>query len=231
MERDCPFAREYPWEKKKSVAVFRGGSRTCYPEDGDEAAISSSAVKYLLDQKMLSCGRDALKFAAKHCAAHLLDVEIDANNMPLEEQERFKYIVYAEGHGGWANRLKTILGMQSAVIMQVNNGNYEWYSQDLQPWVHYIPVDHLFISLPAVIEWANRNDHLVKAISMNADRYFDRYLSASAMTLRLGMLLKDFASLFHYKIERLPESTSYKDFLNFRNTIYGAANLKRMQWD
>ena len=33
------------------------------------------------------------------------------NFMMPEEQESYKYVLYAEGNYGWANRLKTLLAM------------------------------------------------------------------------------------------------------------------------
>ena len=44
--------------------------------------------------------------------------------------------------------------------------------------VHYVPVDHLFTSLPAVVHWARGHDDAVRRISRNADKYADAVLSA-----------------------------------------------------
>jgi hypothetical protein len=46
--------------------------------------------------------------------------------MSMEQQERYKYVVYVEGNYGWANRLKTLLAMGNALIMQQNSGAREW---------------------------------------------------------------------------------------------------------
>ena len=84
------------------------------------------------------CGRDALRNVGQ---AHkdVLDVALEGHYMSMKDQEQFKYIVYAEGRFGWSNRLQTLLGMGNAIIKQVNNGGFEWYTFGLQPWMHYIP--------------------------------------------------------------------------------------------
>jgi len=181
--------------------VFRGCERTCFPSDGDEAAMPSKNVQILLEKVLIKCGRNALMNVTRRCDPHLFNVDFDGNRIPLQDQEKYKLIIYAEGHFGWANRLRLLLGMKNAIIEQENKGGMEWYTFGLEPWVHYIPVDHLFLSLPEVVKWALKHDELILQISANADRYFETVLTSSSMKLRLGILLEEFSKLFKYKIQ------------------------------
>ena len=62
--------------------------------------------------------------------------------------------------------------MKNVIIMQLNSGGYESYSYGLIPWVHYIPVDHLFTSITSVVNWAlnKSNEKNLLQISKNADK-------------------------------------------------------------
>ncbi len=212
---------KYPWKNRVNKAVFRGGVRTCFPEDGDEAAISSKNVQALLEKGLIKCGRNALIYVARHCDPHLFDVDFESKKIPLQDQEKYKLIIYAEGHIGWANRLKILLGMRNVIIKQENKGGMEWYTFGLEPWVHYIPVDHLFLSLPEVVKWALKHDELISQISANADRYFETVLTSSSMKLRLGILLEEFSKLFKYKIQVRENAFEFTQYLKGKLAIRG----------
>jgi len=107
-------------------------------------------------------------------------------------QERYKLVLYVEGNLGWANRLATQLAMQSVIIRQFNAPFEEWYSAFLEPWVHYIPVDHLFEELPNVMEWCLNNDDLLLRISKNADRYARKFLSVRTQVRLLELILLEY---------------------------------------
>ncbi len=212
---------KYPWKDRLNTAVFRGGERVCFPEDGDEAAIPSKNVQALLEKDLIKCGREALMNVTRSCDTHLFNVDFDTNRLPLQDQEKHKLIIYAEGHIGWANRLRLLLGMRNAIIKQENKGGMEWYTFGLEPWVHYIPVDHLFLSLPEVVKWALAHDELILQISANADRYFETVLTSNSMKLRLGILLEEFSKLFKYKIQVREGAFEFTQYLNRKSAIHG----------
>jgi hypothetical protein len=88
----------------------------------------------------------------------------------------------------------------------------------MEPWVHYIPVDHLFTSLPDVVAWAVQHDDMVREISTNADRYFDAVLSEAACRRRLEILLLEFSKLFTYKVSRNAGAFKYPGNGTYGNT-------------
>ena len=80
----------------------------------------------------------------------------------------------------------------------------EWYSLDLKPWVHYIPVDHLFNSIPEVVAWAATHDEMVQQISANADAYAKTILKPASFRLHLDTLLLEYAKLIKFPVEQDP---------------------------
>lgn len=193
------------WESRKNTAVFRGGinDRACYPITelgGDEVGAVDSAFAHK------PCGRKRLLQVAK-CFPTALDAaptDHKQNFMTPQDQESYKYVLYAEGNYGWANRLKTLLAMGNAVLMQQNSGAKEWYSLDLKPWVHYIPVDHLFNAVPEVVAWAATHDDMVKQITANADAYARHILEPSSFRLHLDTLLLEYSKLVKFPVELDP---------------------------
>ena len=210
----------YPWNERTPKAIFRGGGGSCFPPYGDENAVNNVSLRSPLEKGILFCGRNALRHASRTCAAGMVDLGDDF--VPLKAQERAKYIIYAEGHQGWANRLKFYLGMENAIIMQLNRGGKEWYSMlGLEPWVHYIPVDHLFNSLPAVLHWAREHDDMVKAISANADAYAHQYLSEASFRSYMEELLLAYSNLFQYTPILESRASSFNEYLKVKRDLDG----------
>ena len=180
------YREKYEWSTRKEMAVFRGGGRTCYPEQGDELA---KTVNY-----SVPCGRWGLKNIADKCGG--ANVEVDADYIPLADQEQFKMIINAEGHFGWANRLGMLLAMENVVLRQFNAPFEEWYYAYLEPWVHYVPVDHLFNFLPSIVQWCVKNDHLLRKISKNADSYVKTFLPVKHQMQMFQVLVEEYAKRF-----------------------------------
>ena len=158
------------------------------------------------------CGRGALIRCARD-NPDLLDVAAGPY-LSLRDQEKYKYILYVEGWAGWANRLKLLLAMQAAVLLQLNPlGAKEWYTLSLEPWVHYIPVDHLFTSTPAAVKWARGNDPAVRQISANADAYADWMIGGSGFEEFGAVLLARYASLVRYRVAKAPGAVQWDELV------------------
>jgi hypothetical protein len=210
----------HPWNERSPKAIFRGGGGSCFPPYGDENAVNNASLRSLLEKGKLSCGRNALRHASETCAAGMVDLSNDF--VSLKDQEKAKYIIYAEGHQGWANRLKYYLGMGNAIVMQLNRGGKEWYSMlGMEPWVHYIPVDHLFNSLPAVLQWAREHDKMVQDVSANADAYARHYLSEASFRSYVEELLIAYSNLFQYTPILESRASNFDEYLKVKHNLDG----------
>ncbi len=222
----------------------------------DEPAISVH-LKYTPNADSLQplCGRDRLQWITDTCssARHLFDVSVrgyrarstydrfahwwsrqfrtasvQPDSLSMRDQDQsFKYIVYAEGHCQWANRLRELLWMGMAVIKQ-SNVMHEFYdlahpppstsggdrdrdreSIGLEPWVHYIPVDHSFNNLPEVVLWASQNDAAVQQIIANMNRYAETVTSPKAVLKFARTLFERYAGLLRDPVVVHPRAVRY----------------------
>ena len=81
----------------------------------------------------------------------------------------------------------------------------------MRPWVHYIPVDYHFTNLTKSMEWALANEAEVKAIIQRMHEYADKYNTAEFAVVYTAELLKQYAKLLDYKVERRPEQVAAED--------------------
>ncbi|GAA5872179.1 hypothetical protein JCM8547_003827 [Rhodosporidiobolus lusitaniae] len=77
------------------------------------------------------CGDEAA------CARFEKDFEWDASYMPEEQQNSYKYVIDVDGNG-WSGRFHRLMSSNSLVLKSTIFP--EWYSDRIQPWVHYVPL-------------------------------------------------------------------------------------------
>jgi hypothetical protein len=156
-------AERVPWEQRVSKAIFRGGfSRTCnVGADGGGRGGTPSPTD------TSECGRGLLFNMFRHENA---DVDVAGARLSLAEQERFKYVIYAHGHGQWASRLRLHLAGGRVLLKQLGVCD-EFYATQLLPFVHYVPVDYNWRNLTEAVEWARKSDGEARKLVRNMNRY------------------------------------------------------------
>ena len=90
------------------------------------------------------------------------------------EQSEYKYIIHVDGHVS-AFRLSYQLSLNS-VILLVNSKWKVWFSDMLQPYVHYVPVKDDLSDLIDQIKWCRDNDKKCSEIVYNAKCFYNIYL-------------------------------------------------------
>ena len=87
--------------------------------------------------------------------------------IPFEEQMNFKYQIQIDGNvasysaSGWKL-------FSNSLIFKTESPWIQWYSNELKPFVHYIPVRENLEDLLDQIKWARENDAEAKQIAKNA---------------------------------------------------------------
>jgi hypothetical protein len=184
------------WEKRLPKMVFRGDDRTC----SANANYFGASSKSLTDNeavKSTECGRHKAKKIARQFPQFF---DFDSIPLSMDQHEQFKYVLYLHGHCHWANRLRRLLFMGMALFKQVGLCE-EFYALELQPGVHYIPVDYNLENLTAAYHWARDNEDKVLDIIENMRKYAHRFNTAQFATRYLRALLIDYAELLTYKVE------------------------------
>lgn len=86
--------------------------------------------------------------------------------LSLPDHVNYKYVIDVEGTG-WSARLKYLLcSRRPAFVM--DRPFWDWATFDLQPWVHYIPVERDSSDLLEKIRWAEDHPEEAQAIADNA---------------------------------------------------------------
>lgn len=198
---------KYPWCERKDGLVYRGGGgRQAHPLATDAIRVGELAepvAKVAGAVGSSNWGRNSGSREAAFAQASGIGLILDAADsnfnavrIPMEDQERFKMILHCAGNFGWADRLATLLKMGNAVVWQANHGGTEWFYPLLEPWVHYVPVDHLFRNLPDVAAWGVTHDRLLQRISENADQFASVVLDEPTPTIYLATLLQRYAGAY-----------------------------------
>lgn len=223
--------REVPWLEKVSKAVFRGSIRvSALFKDSDlfdklcdaagRTGLRYKAIKHievLRNFDMLTGQRrriwplSASWFASK--TEPILDVRVSGtcgsriyanDGLPMEMQNRYKYVIHAEGNSFWADRLLIQLFGSSAIIKQSTPCGM-FFEPLLRPYTHYIPVDFSFRQLVRQTMWARANDDKVLGIVRCARKFASEYLSVAGVQTYADELLVQYTSLLadrNIKIER-----------------------------
>lgn len=121
-----------------------------------------------------------------------------ANFLSIEEQMGYKYILDMDG-GASSFRVKRDL-LTGAVLFRIyhNNSvdrNLQFFFEDLEPWVHYVPVDFdtLEEDLPKKVQWAIDHDVEAEAIAKRAVDFVHTALREEDALEHLAQTLKHFA--------------------------------------
>lgn len=172
-----------PWKVRKPVAVFRGSSTGVgVSVETNPRLHLASIVSPILDAGITKwCLRPR---KVKGCS-HL--VTQDPNLFPFSlktplttvEQAHYKYIVNVDGHVA-ASRLGAELATGS-VILKVRSEWKLWFSDMLEPYVHYVPIKADLSDLIEQIEWCIANDDQCEKIAENALQFYDKHLSEEGL--------------------------------------------------
>ncbi|CAK5274361.1 unnamed protein product [Mycena citricolor] len=93
----------------------------------------------------------------------------------LEAASKYKYILDVDGHG-WSSRFKRLMNSGSLIFKATTYP--EWFSDRVQPWVHFIPVQNSYSDLIDSLVFfrgdpsgRNAHDHLAKKIAAAGQKW------------------------------------------------------------
>lgn len=198
----------YSWEKKLPKALFRGSlcmqtnTLGSCNDDGECRRATkwdqvNRGVMYTVASTrpdLFDIGFTALKGKPDMGEEQFNDAPMPMAKMEFKEYQRYKFILNVGSNQDWAERLRSLLFTNSAVIMHEAETR-EFYTPLLQPWVHYIPTDLMFKDLVQNVEWAIENDETVQQIVRNGNAFADRYISERAMQQYWEVAIEEFARL------------------------------------
>ncbi len=177
--REYPDIKPTPWAQKIEKAVFRGSSTgsgvTADTNQRLKALEIGTKHKGLLDVGITKWNLRPRKLEG---SPYLQTIEREnyskANNLTLQEQSQYKYILTLEGHVA-AYRLSYELSSGSVVLLAESQWQM-WYYPFLKAYEHYVPVKEDLSNLLDQIEWCKANDAECEQIAENARAFYYKYL-------------------------------------------------------
>ena len=204
----------YPWESKFNLVIWRG-SMTGYPFQESQIRPVFSPPRMggiftkdnFLDFPRTMAVSLSLQFPHFINARYtFLSQCIDCPGiqsqfsqyfdslMPINHQLLYKYQLLLDGNTAAFSRAYWQL-FSNCVIFKQNSDAVQWYSQALQPWIHYIPIQSDLSDLMDVIIWARNHDDLAKNISLNAQNFAKNNLTYFHVMQYLYLLLYEYSTL------------------------------------
>ena len=179
--RDYEDNFDTPWERKKNIAVFRGGSTGCGTTIQTNMRLKIAEMG-LKNKKYLDAGITNWNVRPRKNRGEKYLQTIHPDKLPFglisrlspKEQSKYKYIVHIQGHVS-AFRLSLELNMGS-VILYVKNPWKIWYTDMLKPYKHYVPIKEDLSDLISQIKWCINHDKECQEISKNALEFYNKYL-------------------------------------------------------
>jgi hypothetical protein len=198
--RGYEFARDVltqnlvPWEDRKEVAFWRGGT-TGIPRVRDdwrtlERVELCEIAKRHEHLGFLDIGLSSvLQIADPAAAESVKNSGLLRGFVPWEQWGQFKYQIDIDGNSSpWSNLFQRLLTGSAVLKVESSRGLNQWYYDELKPWVNYVPIAPDMSDLIDKIEWLRKNDGFAKAVG-NAGRAlamsltYERELGRSAHTI------------------------------------------------
>lgn len=110
----------------------------------------------------------------------------------LQDHARYKYLIDCPGNG-YSARIKWLLAMGRPLFIVERQFVEHWHEQ-LQPWVHYVPVTADLSDLMKHYERLESDEKLYMSLSINARRFAAEYLSVDARLIHVADALQNHLS-------------------------------------
>lgn len=230
-------AAERNWACREDVAVFRGSANQLHTYNNEWTdtrrvrRVRTTADNFnvsgrwaLVEQKRMASDLLNVRLSVLRRAASILGKQGDdvyrqrlhavssdepASLTLAEQAARFKYVVHAEGHGGWADRLKYLL-LSGAVVLKQDSGVNEWFEPSLQAGVHYLAVRSDLGNLSAVVTRARRRDRETKRVGTRAVEWAERTLATPVAVEYAVALFVRYAGLVSFRPSRRSNAARYQ---------------------
>ena len=196
-EREAAFKTlPYDWDKKIEKAFWRGfasdGHYGHFDWDTNPRAtlcLLSRHHEELLDAGLVPSAR--LDNSIKYWMDRL---SLLSPFTPVEEQSSYKYLLSLDGCASPSS-----LGWQfftHSLVFKAESNKIQWFHDELQPGVHYIPFHPRSIDLIEKILWAQSHDENAYYIAEKGYEFAEEHLLDEELFLYLFHLIQSYSRLF-----------------------------------
>lgn len=196
------------WKDKIPIAIFRGSATGSLElEYNQRLQISKLDYEWKISKpNLLDAG--IVSWNSRDKIDSKLQINfINPNNfpftlkkkIPMNEQIKYKYILNIDGHSN-PNRTSYLLQLNSLILMVESKyvvGNICWYSNVLQPFIHYIPIKYDLSDLEEKIIWCQNNDNECYKIVNNANKLYHDIINKKNILLYTSYVLNNISNNFN----------------------------------
>jgi len=195
------------WEDKIPIAIFRGSATGSIEIEYNQRLQISNLDNILqkTNNKLIDAGiiswnsRDKIdsKLQINYINPNSFKFKLK-ERIPMNEQIKYKYIINIDGHSN-PNRTSYLLQLNSLILMVESKyvvGNICWYSNLLQPYIHYIPIKYDLSNLEEQIIWCRNNDDKCIKIIQQANQLFHNYFNKKNILCYAAYLLNQISNNF-----------------------------------
>jgi hypothetical protein len=192
-----------PWPSRKDIVVFRGNIASCAVCASSQGLSTLNIIR--TPDTHDNCGRKRASKIANDIH-HSRDFDFGRlGNIDMPAHETYRYVQYIHGNCNWANRLRRLLFMGTALFKQAGVCE-EFYALRLRPWTHYIPVDYNLVNMTAALAWVRAHPADTQRIIENMHSYAHAFNTAEFAVQYTTELLITYAQLLSYNVVLRPRA-------------------------
>ncbi|CAJ1931556.1 unnamed protein product [Cylindrotheca closterium] len=175
LDNALAFQDPFNWTRKMDKAVWHGAPHGHH----EHAAWLSQEYHLPVPYKpgVETPRRRIVQWATRSEAQGLLDASF--SKIEWKEILKYKYLVTVSGNS-YAGALKPALLSNSCVLRQDTIAR-EWFEDELEEWVHFVPVKYDLSDLFEKIEWAKEHDSECEAIAKNGRTFALKHFEKGAV--------------------------------------------------
>lgn len=183
-----------PWEDRKDIAFWRGGTTGIPKVPGDWRSLDR------IELCEIARRHEHLGFVDVGLSSVLqmpdpASVEAVKSSgllrafVPWEHWGQFKYHIDIDGNSSpWSNLFQRLLTGSPVLKVESARALNQWYYDELKPWENYIPIAPDMSDLLDKIQWLRKNDSFAKTVGEAGRQFalsltYERELGRSAHTV------------------------------------------------
>jgi hypothetical protein len=167
---DAYYIREKAYEEKKNEIDL---NRTPYPKRISECIWrgtigNGNTTNFMIPRETPINQREYFKKLYEE--GRFPKVQFEDRQTSISDQIKYKMILDIDGCSStWS---ATVWKLYSGSVLLKQKSKWkQWFYDDMEPWVHYVPVENDFSDLNDKIEWCLHNEETCIEITENAHRF------------------------------------------------------------
>jgi len=221
----------YPWKTKLNMAVWRGAAtgyvyQYPYWRDLPRARL----VQYSFDNpSLIDAGiNESMSQRNETELEEMKSSGFMKERIEMRNFQKYKAIIDIDGNS-WSSRFSDLLCMNSVVLKVTPEWVDYFYLQEVQPWVHYLPVHGNLSNLVEMVQLATSSDPKIErqmqGIVNNANAWCRTKMTPSQMSFDMSWIMASYVEVLNKENTRSGNFDKWKSNVavsfNINNDVVG----------